>query len=66
MPRKNSTFGGMKTFNINIRVSDELKDNVQFIKKYYDGGITGFIEKKIKEFSKEDYLKKIASEVKNM
>lgn len=48
MPRKNSTFGGMKTFNINIRVSDDLKETVQYL-KLLPGGITKYIEESLKK-----------------
>lgn len=48
MPRKISTFGGMKTFNINIRVSDDLKETVQYL-KLLPGGITKYIEESLKK-----------------
>lgn len=48
MPRKNSTFGSMKTFNINIRVSDDLKETVQYL-KLLPGGITKYIEDSLKK-----------------
>ena len=48
MARKISTFGGMKTFNINIRVSDDLKETVQYL-KLLPGGITKYIEESLKK-----------------
>lgn len=48
MPRKISTFGSMKTFNINIRVSDDLKETVQYL-KLLPGGITKYIEDSLKK-----------------
>lgn len=48
MPRKNSTFGGMKTFNINVRISDDLKDTVQYL-KLLPGGITKYVEESLKK-----------------
>lgn len=37
-----------KKSNINIRVSDDLKDKIEYI-KMLPGGLTGFIEGKIRE-----------------
>ncbi len=37
-----------KSSNINIRVSDDLKDKIEYI-KMLPGGLTGFIESKIRE-----------------
>ena len=48
MARKISTFGSMKTFNINIRVSDDLKETVQYL-KLLPGGITKYIEESLKK-----------------
>lgn len=48
MPRKISTFGGMKTFNINVRISDDLKETVQYL-KLLPGGITKYIEESLKK-----------------
>lgn len=37
-----------KKSNINIRVSEDLKDKIEYI-KMLPGGLTGFIEGKIRE-----------------
>lgn len=37
-----------KTSNINIRVTEDLKDKIEYI-KMLPGGLTGFIESKIRE-----------------
>lgn len=37
-----------KTSNINIRVTEDLKDKIEYI-KMLPGGLTGFIEGKIRE-----------------
>ena len=37
-----------KKSNINIRVSEELRDKIEYI-KMLPGGLTGFIEGKIRE-----------------
>lgn len=37
-----------KKSNINIRVSEDLKDTIEYI-KMLPGGLTGFIEGKIRE-----------------
>lgn len=37
-----------KKSNINIRVSEDLKDKIEYI-KMLPGGLTGFIESKIRE-----------------
>jgi Glu-tRNA(Gln) amidotransferase subunit E-like FAD-binding protein len=38
----------MKSFNINIRVSDDLKETVQYL-KLLPGGITKYIETQLKK-----------------
>lgn len=62
MPRKNSTFGGMKTFNINIRVSDDLKETVQYL-KLLPGGITKYIEECLRKVKVD---KDLMEKLKNM
>ena len=62
MPRKISTFGGMKTFNINIRVSDDLKETVQYL-KLLPGGITKYIEESLKKVKVD---KDLMEKLKNM
>ena len=62
MPRKISTFGGMKTFNINIRVSDDLKETVQYL-KLLPGGITKYIEDSLKKVKVD---KDLMEKLKNM
>lgn len=37
-----------KTSSINIRVTEDLKDKIEYI-KMLPGGLTGFIESKIRE-----------------
>lgn len=50
----------MKTFNVNIRVSEELRPTVQYL-KLMPGGITGFVEKKLREVKIDrDLLKKLS------
>lgn len=62
MPRKNSTFGGMKSFNINIRVSDDLKETVQYL-KLLPGGITKYIESELRKVKVD---KDLMEKLKNM
>jgi hypothetical protein len=49
----------VKSFNINIRVSDDLREKVQYV-KLLPGGITGFVEKKLREVEIDrELLKKL-------
>lgn len=50
-----------KSSNINIRISDDLREKVEYI-KMLPGGITGFIEDKIREVQiDESLLEKLRS-----
>lgn len=48
MKNRKAKLQSVKSFNVNIRVSDELRETVQYL-KLLPGGITAFIEQKLRE-----------------
>lgn len=50
---KNSTLQRMKSSNVNVRISDELKDQVEYA-KLLPGGITKIVEDALRDI-KVDY-----------
>ena len=55
MKKKNAKVGAVKSFNINIRVSDDLRHKVDYI-KLLPGGITGWIEQRLRELEVDEEL----------
>lgn len=48
MKNRKAKLNAVKSFNVNIRVSDELRETVQYL-KLLPGGVTAFIEQKLRE-----------------
>jgi hypothetical protein len=48
MKNRKAKLKAVKSFNVNIRVSDELRETVQYL-KLLPGGVTAFIEQKLRE-----------------
>ena len=56
---KNSTLPRMKSSNVNVRISDELKDKVEYA-KLLPGGITKIVEDALRDVEVDyDLLRKL-------
>lgn len=63
MPTKKAKLLDVKTFNLNVRISDELRPKIEYL-KLLPGGITAFIERSLRELEVDEELLAKLQEIK--